>query len=54
MHDPTPVTVTATAAGVTRTGTIRVLGDGITVDVPTFTALNPATAQDRARRHGRR
>jgi hypothetical protein len=45
MRDPTPVTVTATANGVTRTGTIRVLGDGLTVDKPTFTTLAPPTAK---------
>src|SRR4029079_11255450 len=37
----TPVTVTASLNGVMRSGTVRVLGDGKTVDVPTFTSVSP-------------
>jgi large repetitive protein len=44
MADPTPVTITATANGVTRMGTVRVLGDGITTDVPQLASLSPAMA----------
>ena len=43
----TPITVTATAAGVTRTGTIRVLGDGVTIDIPTLHVAHAADGQDR-------
>ncbi len=45
LNNATPITVTGVANGVTRTGTIRVLGDGVTVDVPTFTTLAPATGK---------
>lgn len=41
----TPVTITATLAGVMHSGTVRVLGDGVTSDVATFTALDPATSK---------
>ncbi|HEY2743122.1 MAG TPA: amidohydrolase family protein, partial [Polyangia bacterium] len=41
----TPVTVTASLNGVSRSGTVRVLGDGITVDAPTFTSVSPATSK---------
>ncbi|MCA1664476.1 MAG: hypothetical protein LC659_09440 [Myxococcales bacterium] len=42
-RNPTAVTITATANGVSRSGNVRVLGDRVTVDVPTFAALAPAT-----------
>jgi len=45
MRNPTAVTISATANGVTRTGSVRVLGDGVTADKPTFTTLTPATGK---------
>ncbi|HEX6837984.1 MAG TPA: thrombospondin type 3 repeat-containing protein, partial [Polyangia bacterium] len=45
MRNTTPTTITATANGVTRTGNVRVLGDGITVDKPTFATLTPPTGK---------
>jgi cytosine/adenosine deaminase-related metal-dependent hydrolase len=42
VRNTTAVTITATLDGVVRTGTVRVLGDGIVDDKPTFTALDPA------------
>ena len=45
MRNPAPVTISATANGVTRTGNVRVLGDGVTSDIPVFTALTPATGK---------
>lgn len=45
VRDATPITVTATANGVSRTGTIRVLGDGVAVDAPTLMSLTPPTAK---------
>jgi cysteine-rich repeat protein len=43
-NNPT-VTLTAELNGVMKTGTVRVLGDGVTVDAPTFTSLTPPTAK---------
>ena len=48
VRNATPVTITATLNGVSRSGTVRVLGDGIAVDIPTFTALTPPTARSRS------
>jgi hypothetical protein len=44
-RNTTPVTITATANGVTRTGTVRVLGDGVADDAPTLMSLTPPTAK---------
>ena len=44
-QNTTPVTVTAALNGVMRSGTVRVLGDGLTVDAPTYTTLSPATGK---------
>jgi hypothetical protein len=44
-RNTTPIAVTATADGIMRVGHVRVLGDGVVDDAPTFTALNPATGK---------
>ncbi|HXU72642.1 MAG TPA: thrombospondin type 3 repeat-containing protein [Polyangia bacterium] len=45
MRNTTAVTITASLNGVSRTGTVQVLGDGITQDQPTFTTLAPPTGK---------
>jgi large repetitive protein len=45
LRNTTPVTITATLDGLMRTGTVRVLGDGIAQDPPSLTALNPPMAK---------
>lgn len=45
LRSTTPVTITATYGGKMRSGTVRVLGDGVTVDAPTLTSLTPPTAK---------
>ncbi|MGZ3429729.1 MAG: thrombospondin type 3 repeat-containing protein, partial [Polyangia bacterium] len=41
MRNTTPVTITATLNGLVRTGTVRVLGDGVVDDAPTLMSLTP-------------
>ena len=45
LRSATPVTITASLDGVTRMGTVRVLGDGVVDDVPTLLALTPPMAK---------
>jgi hypothetical protein len=41
----TAATITASLNGVMRSGTVRVLGDGTTIDIPTFTSVSPANGK---------